>query len=432
MDPPRRHATIALAVLVVAGCCTSRSALAGDPLNSTDEPAKPDDKSDASSGTGHNEFNLVPVAGGTTDIGIGGGYFAGLTRVRKGFDPYLWDLQSAAFITFATRDGRVIVPYQDIYVQATIPRLFDHPLKLEIRPEYSDESTLNYDGIGNASSAVVPPGAPSTYFLYGRIHPYALVDVRWRIVDHVAGYLGTSYEQDWLQVASDSRLAADLRGGSPEVKRLLGSPAPHGVAKFAWGVQWDNRDNDVSSHRGMYHTVDLALSPGAVSPLPYRFGQVTGVLRGFIPVWEPRITLALRIAADVIFGDPPFYELSRFRDTYDTYAIGGLNGVRGVPAQRYYGKVKLLGNAELRTEVVSFHALGHPVVLGVVAFFDGGRVWADTTPQPALDGHGLGLKYGVGGGLRLQSGSAFVLRADVAYSPDASPVGGYVAAGQMF
>jgi len=417
---------VALALL---GACLSRSARAADPLNSTDQPAT---APDAKSASGHNEFNLVPVGGGTTDIGIGGGYFAGLTRVRSGYDPYVWDIESAGFITFESRQGRVVVPYQDIYFQATTPRLFGRPLKLELRPEYSDESTLNYYGLGNAAAPAAPAGAPANYFLYGRIHPYLLADARWRMLDHLAGSASVSYEQDWLQVTSGSKLASDLRDGSAEVKRLLGSTSPHAVAKFAWGLQWDNRDSDVSSHRGMFHTVDVALSPGGISPFPYRFGQVTAIARGFVPIWEPRVTLAMRIAADVLFGDPPFYELARFRDTYDTYAIGGLTGVRGVPAQRYYGKVKVLGNAELRTEIVSFHALGHPIILGVTAFFDGGRVWADTTPQPQLDGHGLGLKYGVGGGLRLQSGRAFVLRADVAYSPDASPIGAYVAAGQMF
>ncbi|HXN33349.1 MAG TPA: BamA/TamA family outer membrane protein, partial [Polyangiaceae bacterium] len=128
-------------------------------------------------------------------------------------------------------------------------------------------------------------------------------------------------------------------------------------------------------------------------------------------------------------GDPPFYALTCFEDTY---AIGGMNGVRGVPGQRYYGKLKALGNVELRTELASFRALGKPMVFGVVGFLDGGRVWADTKVQPELDGRGVGLKYGVGGGLRLQSGSAFVIRLDVAWSPDATPVGGYVAAGQMF
>jgi hemolysin activation/secretion protein len=116
----------------------------------------------------------------------------------------------------------------------------------------------------------------------------------------------------------------------------------------------------------------------------------------------------------------------------DTYALGGSNGVRGVPAQRYYGKVKVFGNVELRAKLFNIHLFGKALTIGAAGFCDGGRVWADTTPHPELDGKGLGLKYGVGGGLRLMSGTAFVLRADVAWSPDATPVGGYVVAGESF
>ena len=59
-------------------------------------------------------------------------------------------------------------------------------------------------------------------------------------------------------------------------------------------------------------------------------------------------------------------------------------------------------------------------------------MWADTHPHPELDGHGIGLKYGAGGGVSIQSGLAFVLRADVAGSPDANPTSGYFSAGQAF
>jgi hypothetical protein len=68
----------------------------------------------------------------------------------------------------------------------------------------------------------------------------------------------------------------------------------------------------------------------------------------------------------------------------------------------------------------------------VTAFLDGGRVWADTRPAPELDGATAGLKYGVGGGLRVQKGETFVLRADLAWSPDARPIGAYLLAGQLF
>jgi hypothetical protein len=44
----------------------------------------------------------------------------------------------------------------------------------------------------------------------------------------------------------------------------------------------------------------------------------------------------------------------------------------------------------------------------------------------------LGLKVGLGLGARITAGGSFVLRADVAWSKDANPIGAYLAAGQMF
>jgi len=421
---PRR---IAAAVVLIAGAGGTRAALAADPLNSSNRPTGTNASIEFEP---HNEFNLVPVAGGTTDIGIGGGYFMGFDRVSPGNAPYEWNIESAAFVTFAPRaGGGVIVPYQDVYVKLTVPRFILPTMQLEIRPEYSWETTLQYYGLGDASSAVPPPGAPDRYFEYGRLHPELDVDLRWRVFDHVIGRTGVRYIQNWLQVASDSKLEQDLLTGTPEVKKLLGSSSPSGVGLFNYGLQFDNRDNTVSTHRGSFDSFDVRVSPGGAAWAPYRYAQATADMRFFIPIWMPRVTLAGRVAGDVLYGDPPFYELARFEDTY---AIGGLNGVRGVPAQRYYGKVKALATVELRTELVSFHAFGKPLIFGIVGFLDGGRVWADTSPQPELDGHGAGLKYGVGGGLRLQSGSAFVIRADVAWSPDATPIGAYFAAGQMF
>jgi outer membrane protein assembly factor BamA len=414
-------------VAMLTGISVTKGALAADPLNSSNRPV---DAEAAAAQGAHNEFNLVPVGGGTTDIGIGGGYFLGYDRVSPTHMPYEWNIESAGFVSFAEgATGGLVVPYQDFYLKLTVPRFLVSTMQLEIRPAYSWETTLRYFGIGNASSAALPAGASNKYFEYGRLHPEINVDLRWRFFDHVIGRTGLRYIQNWYQVAGDSKLAQDRLTGSPEVKTLLGSGASSGVALVNYGVQFDNRDNDVSTHAGMFHSFDLQVSPGGTSWIPYRYVEATGDMRFYIPIWKPRVTLAARAVGDVLYGDPPFYALTCFDDTY---AIGGLNGVRGVPGQRYYGKVKALGNVELRTELASFRALGKPLVFGAVGFFDGGRVWADTRMRPDLDGRGLGLKYGVGGGLRLQSGSAFVIRADVAWSPDADPVGAYFAAGQMF
>ena len=415
---------------VMVGTFLADDAVA-DPLNSNDAPP---DAVAAAARAPHDEFNLVPVGGGTSDIGIGGGYFLGLARMAPGHVPYAWNVESAGFVTFAKDPaGGIIVPYQDDYITFTVPRFLRSPMELEIRPEFSWESTLGYYGLGNASSAVVPPGRNANYFEYGRLHPEVYVQLRSPLVDHVIARGGIRYTRSWLQVRADSKLAEDLRSGSPAVKALLGSTAPNGVALFGYGIQFDNRDNVTSSHRGTFDSFDLQVSPGGASWQPYRYLEATADLRVFVSLGTPRIVLAGRLASDLLVGDPPFYELARFENTY---AIGGLNGVRGVPAERYYGKVKVLGNAELRTEIITFHAFGKPVTFGLTGFFDGGRVWADTSPRPELDGRGPnpigGLKYGVGAGVRFQSGSAFVLRGDVAWSPDAMPLGGYVAAGQMF
>ena len=216
--------------------------------------------------------------------------------------------------------------------------------------------------------------------------------------------------------------------GSREVRDLLGTARTAGVAFAQETVSWDTRDDEVVPRRGSWDEVNLRVSPRFGDALPYSYAEVLGIARAYVPV-GPRVVVAVRGLADALIGDPPFFNLPLYDDTY---AIGGTAGVRGVPAERYYGKAKLIGNLEVRTDIARFHAIGKPWGIGAVAFLDAGRLWADWSSHPELDGSGLGLKWGTGLGLRLQQGTAFVVRADLAWSPDARPVGGYFAAGEMF
>ena len=415
-----------LAVVVGTTLLVSTAARADNPLNSSDRTTM---AAQAACTKGdQSEFNIIPIIGGTSDIGIGVGEFSDLARVSRGADPYLWNVESAAFVSFKSSSEGLQVPFQDFYMKITVPRFLGSGLQLEVRPSYTWESTLGYYGLGNASPPR-PAGVSDSYAWYGRVHPAFDVQLRWRVADHVAALAGARYTQNWLKILHGSKLEQDIDFGSPEVKHLIGPTGPGGVAVFSYGVQWDSRDSQVSTHRGSFHEALIKVSPGGTEDFPYRYGQGSLVSRVFVPIWRDDVTLALRGVGDVMVGRPPFYELARFDDTY---ALGGPNGVRGIPGQRYAGKVKLFGNVELRNELFSFHALGKPLRFGFVVFFDGGRVWADTSAQPSLDGRAIGLKYGTGGGLRLQSGETFVLRADIAWSPDASPVGAYFAAGQTF
>ena len=375
------------------------------------------------------EFNIVPIAGGDSDVGFGGGEVADLARLDPRYRPYRWKLTSEAFITFSTLNGQLISPYQDYSLLWTLPELTSsRRLRLEIRPAFTNERTLKFYGIGNATP-LPPPGVSIADTEYQRIHPTLSVEARYRFYKRFYLLAGSVYTQNWLVVPPRGLLARAQASSSAEIRELIGSFAPHGVELLEGGLQYDSRDNETVTRRGQFHTAVLRLSPRVGNALPYAYERLNVTAR-FYTTPVPNITLLFRVVGDTLLGDPPFYELARFDETP---AIGGSKAVRGVPAQRYYGKVKLFGNLEARSELLHFRVRHKPMVLGMALFADGGRSWTELgRSNPALDGTGLGLKYGLGGGLRLQEGQTFIVRADIAWSPDATPVGAYFAAGEIF
>jgi outer membrane protein assembly factor BamA len=198
---------------------------------------------------------------------------------------------------------------------------------------------------------------------------------------------------------------------------------------FEQALVYDSRDSETVTRHGQWHQLVVRESPGGTEAFPYRYAQIEAQLHEY---WSPlpqRLTIAARLVGDWQMGDPPFYELARFDDTF---ALGGSKGVRGVPGQRYYGKTKVFGNFQATVFVAEPRAFGKSWSVGIAGFVDGGRVWTEGFDHPELDGTSLGLKYGVGGGVRLREDQSLVIRLDAAWSPDARPVGVYFGAGEIF
>ena len=375
------------------------------------------------------EFNIVPIAGGDSDVGIGGGEVADLARLDPRYHPYRWKLTSEAFITFSTLNGQLISPFQDYSLTLTLPDLTSsRRLRLEIRPAFTNERTLKFYGIGNATP-LPPPGVSIADTEYQRIHPTLSIEARYRFYKRFYLLAGSVYTQNWLLVPPNGLLARAQSSPSAEIRDIVGTFAPHGVELLEGGIQYDSRDNETVTRRGQFHSAVIRVSPRVGTALPYAYERLNLTAR-FYTTPIHNVTLLFRVVGDTLLGDPPFYELARFDETP---AIGGSKAVRGVPAQRYYGKVKLFGNIEVRSEILHFSVHHKRMVVGAALFADGGRSWTQLGQiNPALDGTGLGLKYGLGGGLRLQEGQTFIVRGDVAWSPDARPVGAYFAAGEVF
>ena len=375
------------------------------------------------------EFNIVPIAGGDSDVGIGGGEVADLARLDPRYRPYRWKLTSEAFITFNFLNGRLISPYQDYSLLWTLPELTSsRRLRLDIRPAFTNERTLKFYGIGNATP-LPPPSVSIADTEYQRLHPTLSVEARYRFYKRFYLLGGSIYTQNWLAVPPTGLLAQAQLSPSPEVRSIVGTFGPHGVELLEGGLQYDSRDNETVTRRGQFHTAVIRISPRVGTALPYAYERLNLTAR-FYATPVRRVTLLFRVVGDTLLGDPPFYELARFDETP---AIGGSKAVRGVPAQRYYGKVKVFENLEARSEILHFSLRHKRMVLGAALFADAGRSWTELgRVNPVLDGTGLGLKYGLGGGLRLQEGQTFIVRADIAWSPDATPVGAYFAAGEIF
>ena len=107
---------------------------------------------------------------------------------------------SEAFITFSTLNGQLISPYQDYSLTLTLPDLTSsRRLRLEIRPAFTNERTLKFYGIGNATP-LPPAGVSIADTEYQRIHPTLSVEARYRFYKRFYLLAGSVYTQNWLVV----------------------------------------------------------------------------------------------------------------------------------------------------------------------------------------------------------------------------------------
>jgi outer membrane protein assembly factor BamA len=371
------------------------------------------------------EFTPVPLIGGDSDVGIGGGVLLSLARVSEIRRPYHWRLEALFVTTVRSIEGELVVPFQDYYVHLIVPHVVRDRLELQARISFT-KMKLSYYGVGNA--APLPADPYASYFRYDRTHPTLRGRALYRLNRFTALEFGLAYTQNWLDVPRSSKLRDDAASDSETVRDLLDGFQDHAVFTNAYVLWFDTRDDRVTPRLGQLHSFGIDVSPGGTSPFPYRWTRVHGTASFYVPLHE-RIVLGSRLVLDALTGQAPFYELARYDDTF---ALGGAKGVRGVPGQRYHGELKTFGNLELRFALLNFAFLGKSNRLDAALFLDAGRLWATYSSNPELDGTGLGLKYGVGAGPRVLAGKSFVIRADIAWSPDARPIGAYFVAGDIF
>ena len=379
------------------------------------------------------EWKVFPVVAYNSDIGFEFGAFGVFNRLGPPGLPYHWSLAAQAATSLKGRPGGGLeLPVHDDNLTFDY-RSLDGQWRATLALWFWQAANAGYYGLGNQSPPEGDPTATSVRpTQYVRSELVASASGGWQLLPALRVRGGLAVQRLAPGVYPGSTLAR-----AQGVEPLLLGLAPHASLIAAAGLELDTRDQELSPRHGAWLELTARGAVGPVTGNDLTFGGVTLHLRGYHEVWPGRVVLAGRVLLDAVFGRPPLHQLSRSGGFSEVWMLGGSDGVRGLPEGRYQGRLRLAANLEARVHLLAFGFWDQRFELGVVAFADAGRVWADWTPRPDLDGQGLGLHPAFGGGVRLRWGDTVLVRFDVGYAPapggtPQDPLGIYFDLGQVF
>jgi len=123
---------------------------------------------------------------------------------------------------------------------------------------------------------------------------------------------------------------------------------------------------------------------------PDNYLTIESELSHYFSLWTRRqYTFAVRVGGGHNFGDFPFYASN---------ALGGTTNLRGYRSTRFSGRSSLYLNTELRLNVIKIGGDVLPGMLGLLGFFDVGRVWTDDEISKRWhNGYGFDVWYDIVG-----------------------------------
>lgn len=395
------------------------------------------------------EPGILPAINFDSDIGFGFGALGVLAKFEEGCEPYSWRLQALLFAAAKTdATGKLGVPFHKDVVQIDVPQFLDPSLRLFAAAEFRKFSNAAFYGLGNRSerrtftdAELEADEAARRFHRFDHTIPSLTANLRWEVFGDLELIGGAILSFSRVRTFGGSLLESQLarRGdgtadGDVLADLLLGDE-DHLLGLVNLGLLYDSRDHEFTPTSGVFSEVAMRLSPGLMKRL--RYAGFYGSAAGFVPILGSHLVGAARVATDIMVGNVPFYEQARFGVLWPKYGPGGGDSLRGELLQRYYGKIRVLGNFELRGMLPSWRIGSSFIRLGGIAFVDTGRVWADfqsrTVDGASLDGDRLfDLAVGLGGGLRVQWGETFIIRADYAVSATEGTSGLYIDVGQVF
>ncbi len=260
-------------------------------------------------------------------------------------------------------------------------------LELQIR-RFPD----TFYGIGNDTRLTSAEDLSSDDLIY-ELRPMV------RVVEHF--YVGV-VKHAWFSRVRDREPGGILDSGAIEGS-TGGRSMSTGVA-----ATFDSRDNTINATSGVLVAGRLLTAKRELGS-QFDFEYYTLDARTYLSPAEGHV-IAFDVLGEARGGDPPFYQLA---------LLGGRNKLRGIYEGRYRDNWLALAQTEYRFPIVG--------ILGGVAFGGVG----DVASKPA-DFLAHGLKYSVGGGLRLLLDRVGRVNAAVDFGYAGDQSGLYIGLGEVF
>ena len=261
------------------------------------------------------------------------------------------------------------------------------------------ESRYGFYGIGNNTTfnSTNVTDADPFFYRVQRTRYQALVEVTRRLTGplHLA-----------LQGSAESAKFAAHDEGTSVFLQTVGTSLKQDDAYLRAALVFDTRDTEYDPHRGLLLEAGYQVATSGTG-----YQRAYGILRTWVPLREGTV-FAVRLAGSQLYGTPTLdarYMIPGWERPIPV--LGGAFSFRGLDSGRYAGKGVLLGNFEIRQNLISFANVAGLVLVG---FVDAGRVFEDTKFTLTTDD----VKVGGGAGiaLRVLRTTAFTL--SLARGPD--------------
>ncbi|MEP0546021.1 MAG: BamA/TamA family outer membrane protein [Rhodothermales bacterium] len=333
------------------------------------------------------ERSYLPVVGYSATEGVAVGASVIWTRPKFRREPY--GIQHQITATVATGTGAVSAAYRSHWVEGV--GRFDVFTEVE---GATPQDVYNFYGLGNETT----DDLDEEFYRVRQASAAAAFALGLTFREGAAFGLGPAAEVTFVE-QTEGRILGDL----PADAEVFDGQAFVGGDAFA---VLHYEDRLVNPQRGFRWENRAGIRTG-VANAGDTFAPLSSALAVYLsPSLSPQVTLALRVGAEHVAGDFPFYRAA---------TLGGVENLRGYRSTRFAGRSAFYQNAELRIALLDFRTYAAGGTLGVLGFVDNGRVWAD--------GEGSSTWHqGYGGGLWVNLFDLALLRGTVGVSPEGALV----------